>query len=416
MVFERPRGVRDFGPGEMGGRLHVESVLLGTFRSFGYRRVQTPTFEFLELFSAKSGADISEHLYVFDDKGGRKLCLRPEATAQVARMYSSELRNLQKPLRLCYVSPMFRYEEPQKGRYREFWQAGVELIGASGPEADAETVCLAGECLRRLGLKARIRVSHIGVLRELLNLQGLGETEQNRIIHLLDKGDYKTVQESIRDSPLIRLLDVRGSGESVDVALKLVPDGAAKRMLEDMKRTLNLLDAAGITYEVDFSMARGLDYYTGLVFDAKVEGLGAQNQVCGGGRYDNLIGLFGGPQTPAVGFAFGLDRLIDSMESQSINMAGYAPDAYVICASEDVRTQAFAIADKLRKEAPAKIIEVEILGRKLNKALQYAAEAGAKYAIIVGANELKEESVMLKDMNLQKQAKVRISDIASHLT
>jgi histidyl-tRNA synthetase len=415
MFFERPRGVRDFGPKEMDGRVHVESVLLEAFRSFGYRRVQTPTFESLELFCAKSGSGISEHLYVFDDKGGRRLCLRPEATAQVARMFSSDLRNLPKPLRLSYVSPMFRYEEPQKGRYREFWQAGVELIGASGPEADAECICLAGECIRRLGLSAKIRINHIGVLRELLNMRGLDEAEQNKVINLLDKGDYTAVRQSIGDGALSRLLDIRGSSDSVDVALSIVPEGGAKSMLQVMKKTLSLLDAAGVAYEVDFSMARGLDYYTGIVFDAKVDGLGAQNQVLGGGRYDNLIALFGGPSTPAVGFAFGLDRLIDSMEAQSVPLSGYRPDAYVIPVSEEVRGAAFVIAAKLRRAAPAKVIESDIAPRKLNKALQHAVETGAKYAIIVGAAELTDESVMLKDLTSQKQDTVRISDLLNHL-
>ena len=197
MVFERPRGVRDFGPAEMAVRSHVERTLTCSFKSFGCRMVQTPSFEFAELFEQKSGADILSHLYVFEDKGGRRLCLRPEATAPVARMYAAELRSLPKPLRLSYYGPMYRYEEPQKGRYREFWQAGVELFGAAGAEADAEVVCLASECLRRLGLDFKLRVSQIGVLRAMLESLGLKSSRQNNVLQSLDKGDLDAVKEDL---------------------------------------------------------------------------------------------------------------------------------------------------------------------------------------------------------------------------
>ncbi|MFH1056147.1 MAG: histidine--tRNA ligase [Candidatus Altiarchaeota archaeon] len=415
MVFERPRGVRDFGPDEMRGRLHAESTISRVFESFGYRRVQTPTFEFLELFELKSGSDIREHLFVFDDKGGRKLCLRPEATAQVARMYASELRSLPKPLRVCYLSQMFRYEEPQKGRYREFWQAGVELLGVSGAEADAEVVCLAAECLKRLGLRFKLRVSHIGVLRRLLALQGLEAAEQDDVIHLLDRGDFKSVEGRIKDESFKKILGLRGLRDVVGSASELVSDAGVKATLEELDKTLTLLDFARVDYEVDFSMARGLDYYTGMVFDVRVEGLGAQNQVCGGGRYDNLIELFGGPQTPAVGFAFGLDRILESMQEQGADIPKAETDVYVVPISDDMRGEAFRIAVELRRKMPDCTVEYELSGRKLNKALQHASEINARYAVIVGATELKEQSVMLKDLKTQKQDKVKITELSSKI-
>jgi histidyl-tRNA synthetase len=415
MAFERPRGVRDFGPEEMGVRAYVEDAMSAVFRSFSYRRIQTPTFEFLDLFSLKSGEEITEHLFVLEDKGGRKMCLRPEATASVARMYVSELRSRPKPLRLCYFGPMFRHEEPQKGRYREFWQAGVELIGLTGAYADAEIVSMASECLRRLGLAYTLRISHIGVLRALLAGLGFPDAEQDLIIRALDKGDLETVKAKVQDETFNAVIGLRGGLDAAVSASKIVKEAGTRQMLDGLVKTLRLLDGSGIRYEVDFGMARGLDYYTGLVFDARVEGLGAQNQVLGGGRYDDLIGLFGGQDTPAVGFAFGVDRLIESMQEQGVELPPLRTDVYVIPVSADLLDAALGIALKLRRLHPEKIVDLDISGRRLNKALQHASELNARHAVLVGPLELKEESVIVKDMVGKTQSKVRISEISGLL-
>ncbi len=415
MAFERPRGVRDFLPEEMAERGHVERRLAEAFESYGYRRVGTPTFEFLELFSIKSGDDIREHLYVMDDKGGRKLCLRPEATASVARMYASDLRVRPKPLRLYYTGPMFRYEEPQKGRYREFWQAGVELLGLSGPRADAEVISLVHDCLSGLGLKFTLRVSHIGVLRSLLKRQGFDQAEQDRVIRALDKADMASVGERVKDPAFHALLQLKGGVEAVEAAERLVEAEEAKSMLAGLKETMTLLDSTGANYTVDFSMARGLDYYTGVVFDARVEGLGAQNQVLGGGRYDDLVQLFGGPSTPAVGFAFGLDRLVESVRQQGGVLPGLRTDAYVIPASDSAAEAAFAVAAGLRRARPKLVVALELSGRKLNRALQYASETGARYAVIVGEAELKAGSAVVKDMKSSAQETVGIKDLPNRI-
>ena len=399
----------------MAAMAHVEGVISAVFTSFGYRPVQTPTFELVELFELKSGADIKQHLYVFEDKGGRRLCLRPEATASVARMYASDLRSSPKPLRLSYCGPMFRYEEPQKGRYREFWQAGVELFGASGSVADAEVVCLASECLKRLGLDFTLRVSHMGVLRALLDGLGFEGGGQDSILQLLDRGDLKAVEEKVGEGSFTRLLKLKGSADAVDSALKLTSDGAVKGMLAEFKATLALLDSADVEYAVDFSMSRGLDYYTGLVFDVRAEGLGAQNQICGGGRYDRLVALFGGPETPAVGFAFGLDRTIEALGHQGVGLPSPKTDVFVVPASDEVRGDAFRIALEMRRKLVGLTVDLELTGRKLNRALQHASNVKARYAVIVGAKELGEGSVVLRDMSSQSQSTVRIQDLASKI-
>jgi histidyl-tRNA synthetase len=186
-MFTRPRGTRDFLPEETEERRRVESILRKAFEQFGYREVQTPLFERLEVFTEKSGEEIKEHLYDFEDKSKRKLALRPELSAPTIRLYVNELRTKPKPRKLYYFENCFRYERPQKGRYREFWQAGVELIGSDRPEAEAEVIALSIYCIERLELKKyKLSIGHLGILRALLAKHGIQEDTQNNIISLLD--------------------------------------------------------------------------------------------------------------------------------------------------------------------------------------------------------------------------------------
>jgi histidyl-tRNA synthetase len=411
MLFERPRGVRDFGPDVMPLRLHIKDELGECMRSYGYHPILTPAFEFADLFLAKSGQDIADHLYVFDDKAGRKLCLRPEATAQVARIYASTLRTRPKPLRLSYEGPMYRYEEPQRGRYREFWQLGAELIGAGGPAADAEIISLASQGLRRLGLAHTLRIGHIGLFRQLLSLEGLNNAGQDEIIRLLDRGEFEKVREKIPSSGINQLIKIKGKREAIHEAKENVKDEKGQMILGDIEKTVEYLDNAQTEYELDFSMSRGLDYYTGIVFDAKVEGLGAQNQVMGGGRYDRLIELFGGPPTPAIGFAYGLDRLVEAFNAQKKPYQEKKTDVLVIPVDEETMAASFRIASEIRAKLPDKAVEIDLSGRRLNKALQYASNKGVGYAIIVGSRELADDCVTVKNLALGVQEKTRLDKI-----
>ncbi len=410
MTLERPRGVRDFPPKEMHEHLAVTKKLESVFHSFGYERVRTPTFEFLSLFEAKSGEEIKDHLYVFDDKGGRSLCLRPEATASVARMYGSDLRTHPKPLRLYYVEPMFRYEQPQRGRYREFWQAGVELIGGAGPYADAEAILMASNALTAIGLENAVRIGNIGFLRELLGGLGFDDAKQNKVIHALDKGEMDSVAEMVSSDIFNEVIGLHGGLDAIDRLLELAPDGL-KASVEGFRKTIGLLSGCKVDYTVDMGMARGLDYYTGIVFDVKATGLGAQNQVCGGGRYDRLIGLFGGPETPAVGFAFGVDRLVEALNEGGKAVETPRCDVYVASVSEAVRERAFSIAAAVRSGNPGLDVRFDIAGYKVNKALQHASEVGARYALIVGERELAEDAVVVKNMESSTQETIGISGL-----
>ncbi|VVB51345.1 Histidine--tRNA ligase [uncultured archaeon] len=399
-VVERPRGTRDFDPRRQAVYDGVLSVVRRVFESYGYGRVTTPTFEHVELFTKKSGEDISEHLYVFTDKSERKLCLRPEATASVARFFAQDLRNSPLPLRLWYFAPMFRYERPQKGRYREFWQMGLELLGAKGVESDAEAVLVASDAMKELGLAYRLELNHVGILRGLLTDLSIPVEKHEHILHLIDTGEEKALLDETGSEALASILSLKGGPDIAEKARKtLAIYPTALAGLEELIAVANKLAKAGAPYTLNLGIARGLAYYTGLVFEVRVEGLGAQNQVCGGGRYDNLIELFGGPQTPAVGFAFGFDRIVEALEMQNKLPTTPTPDVLVMAATEELRPIASEVAFTLRRESEhALSVVYDVAGKKLGKNLEYAASAGFKYAVIVGPREWAEGNVVVRDL------------------
>jgi len=418
MKVERPKGTRDFPPDEMGVRDDVEAAIAQVFAEFGYKRIGTPLFELAETFDLKSGEEIREHMYVFEDKGGRRLCLRPEVTASVARMFSDSLRTSPRPLKLYYSGPMYRYEEPQKGRYREFWQMGVELLGPKNPLSDAEVVAVAFESLKRLGISFSLEVGHLGVLRGLLRDLKVSEEDQDKLIDLVDKGDSEKIKEIAASDTIEKLLKISGDKKTLKKAEKLIKDhGAALSALKDLSETLSHLDQLKIPYTVNLGIVRGLSYYTGMVFEVRVYGLGAQNQVCGGGRYDNLVGLFGGPDTPAVGFAFGFDRVVDALRFQGVELEGGRRPVVVAYVDDTVASDALKIAYNLRAELSVSGIPVELdlMGRRLGKMLEYADNVGAEYVVIVGPKELAEKKVCVRCLSDGVQNEVEASSVSEFL-
>jgi len=410
MDVERPRGTRDFTPEEMRRRHFVESKLREVAGRFNYGEVLFPLFEHTQLFQTKSGEEIANHMYVFEDKGGRSLCLRPEATASVARMFGTSLRNMQKPVKVYYYAPMYRYEEPQKNRYREFWQFGFELIGSNTRESDAEVLLLAVECLKELGVEHTLELSHLGILRTLLEDLGVKESQQDYVIACLDRKNTGELKKIIKEKVFYDLMEVKGDN-AIEKARGLL-EGHPKVLekLDELREIAGLLDSASVEYSINLGMARGLAYYTGMIFEIRVPGLGAQNQICGGGRYDNLVKLFSGLDEPAVGFAFGFDRVLDAMETQKINIPSEGKVIVVAPASSDAKQNAFEIANKLRNKTKLRV-ELDLMNRKLGRVLEYASGIKAKYVIIVGLKELKEKKVVLRDMEKNEQKEVKIDDL-----
>jgi len=370
----------------------------GTAEHWGYEEVKTPTFEHTELFTIKSGEAIVDELYTFKDKGGRDIALRPELTAPVLRMYVNEMSVSPKPIRLYYFENCFRYERPQKGRFREFWQFGVELIGSDRAEAEAEAIALAAAMVSDIGIEADLRIGHLGVVRGLL--QDLDAQVQAEAMRLMDKKDIEGLGALLSDQPDLRerlpaLLDA-----DIDEARSITDDA---QPLEELQATLSMLDHYGTRYEVDFGIVRGLDYYTGMVFEMYAAGLGAQNQICGGGTY-RLAQLFGGSETPSCGFGIGFDRVLE--------VCGIEPPhepRVAVVYLPDVVGDAIRVASRLRDDASVRTT-IDISGRKFGQQLKHADAIGADYAVIVGAKEVEAGMVTLRDMRTGEQEMIGVDD------
>jgi histidyl-tRNA synthetase len=423
MDIQRPRGTRDFLFEEMKERKQIENSLRDIFETYGYAEIKTPLFEDLSLFTMKSGEGITGQIYSFQDKGGRDLALRPELTAPVARLYLNELQKKPKPLKMYYFGSCFRYERPQKGRWRQFWQLGCELIGGKSPESEAEIIAMAAHSLENLGLdNFEIHIGNLGIIRGILDSADVPRETQDTIMAIIDKGEIEELQNTLKnnDMPpntrevLLTLVGMEGHREVINNAseiLKEMPESL--KALKDLDELLNILEAFGFSkYTINLGIARGLDYYSGIVFEIYVHSLGAQKQISGGGTY-NLIELFGGEKVESTGFAFGFDRLVEcvrlcGMENKPLKTV----DVYVAPITRDVKLKAFEIAQDLRKIGIR--TDVDLVGRKLKKILSQANNLGADYVVLVGKRELDEDKVTVKNMKTSEQEQVDIKQIPEY--
>ncbi len=392
-MLQKPRGTRDFLPDEMEPRRMIEGNLREVARRWGYREVCTPEFEDLELFTQRSGEGIIGEMYVFEDKGGRKLALRPEITAAVIRMYINEAKVAPKPLRWCYFADCFRYERPQKGRYRQFWQFGVELIGADTAIADAEVVMLAADMLNATGVTYDLKVGHLSFMKHLLS--ALEPAAQRRVMAHLDKKDFTGLEVTLSQmgKPELSqtLTDLIGCRTLTD-AFEIVGTIPEKERITEI---LGILDASGITYSLNFGIARGLDYYTGMVFEGFARNLGAENQIIGGGAY-RLAHLFGGDDVASCGFAIGFDRVMVSLGDVQ-----HKKDTVVavVCTS-DGRRRALDVARAFR-EAGIRT-EMDLMERSLGAQLAHASKS-ADFAVVIGQREAESGNVTLKNLHTAEQ-------------
>lgn len=414
-MFKKPRGTRDFTTQEMEIRGFIEEKIRSTFETFGYREIQTPTFESLELFTAKSGETIVEELYSFIDKGGRDLALRPELTAPVIRFYVERLKMEPKPLKLFYFGNCYRYDRPQKGRYREFKQAGCEIIGTDSSEAYAELIAMAYKILKKTGLKnIELRIGNLDILSSIFKKFNLSKENQKYIIPLIDKAMFEDVYNSlidfnIKNSDAATFTDIIQSSNFEEIE-KLIKNNSTVEELNNFKEILNLLkESFGISnYKIDFSIVRGLDYYKGIVFEIDALSLGAEKQLCGGGAYE-LIPLFGGNQTPTAGFAIGFDRTILALEKENYKFPLKKLDFFVIPLNSDMIKKSFEITNILREKGL--LVDIDLLKRGISKSLKYASSINANKVIIVGPDELKQDAVSIRDMNSGNQEIVKINKI-----
>ena len=358
-MLQKPRGTRDFLPAEMAQRRHIERRMRTIAQSYGYGEIQTPMFEEQELFTLKSGEGIIGEMYAFEDKGGRKIALRPEVTAAVVRAYVNEAQVAPKPLRWYYFAECFRYERPQKGRYRQFWQFGCELIGADSAAADAEVIALAYELLKSSGVR----------------------------FDLYD--------------PLTTLI----TAETLDQVWQVTGDIPEKSRIEE---TFRYLTAQNIPFVQNFGIARGLDYYTGMVFEGFADNLGAENQILGGGVY-RLAHLFGGKDVPSCGFAIGFDRVM-------VSLGEITPDAapvVAVVATPQTRTAAYTAAAAFRSAGITVVMDV--MDRSFGAQISSALKSGAAYAALIGEKEAAAGTVTLKNLEQAAQQEMSLADAVAEV-
>jgi histidyl-tRNA synthetase len=392
-MLQKPRGTRDFLPDEMEPRRALELTLREVARRWGYREVCTPEFEELDLFTTRSGEGIINEMYVFEDKGGRRLALRPEITAAVIRMYINEAKVAPKPIRWCYFADCFRYERPQKGRYRQFWQFGVELIGADTAVADAEIIMLATDLLNATGVTYDLKVGHLSFMKHLL--RDLEPEAQRRVMAYLDKKDFTGLEVTLSElgkpglcESLMDLINCSTLPDAFEIA------GAVPEK-ERIQETLAILDASGTRYNLNFGIARGLDYYTGMVFEGFAKNLGAENQILGGGAY-RLAHLFGGDDVASSGFAIGFDRVMVSLGD--VQRAKETVVA-VACTYEGEK-RALGVAAAFR--AAGIRTEMDVMGRSLGASLAHASRS-ADFAVVIGKREAESGNVTLKNLHTAEQ-------------
>lgn len=421
--YKTVRGMRDFLPEEARLMKHVENEAREVARLFGYKEIITPVVESYELLSAKAGDEVRSRMFVFKDLGGRDVALRPEFTASVARLVATTLRNEPKPFRLFSIGNVYRYDEPQRGRYREFWQSNYELMGSNRPEADAEMLMLTDSIMRKAGLKSyAFKVGHVGILKGIFSQEMLEEKVQNEIMQQMDKKQYDDALRTVEKTGisekcvaiLQELMELKGS-EVFDVIDKI--KDCVKGYEKAVAATKNLYEICELLSKsksntdmtVEAAFGRGLEYYTGMIFEVYVPRLDIA--LGGGGRYDRLIESFGGEPTPAVGVAHGIDRIMLAMQEQKAMLkTDDEKKVTVIPVKEDNRAEALKISQMLRDAGIA--VEVEVMGRKMAKALEDADRRKLGYAVIVGERELKEEAVVLRDLKKREQKTVKIEKLA----
>jgi histidyl-tRNA synthetase len=424
-AFKPVRGMRDFLAEETSLMRFIEGKARKIAKIYGYKEVITPVVESYELLAAKIGEEMRSRMFVFKDLGGRDVALRPEFTASVARLIATTLRTKPRPLRIFSFGSVYRYDEPQKGRYREFWQSNYELMGSNMPEADVEILMLTNSLMESVGLKNYVfKIGHIGVLRGIFNQEGLGEKTQNAIMQLMDKKQYEEALKIVEDagaskkciSTIQELVKLKGR-EVFTIAEKLrkLVEGYEKAIeaVKNFYEILRLIRESGCKMDVivDAGFARGLEYYTGIIFEVYVPEFDIA--LGGGGRYDHLIELFGGEPTPAVGVAHGIDRIMLAMQMQKATVERTERAVMVIPVEEGLKGEALKISQMLRTaDIP---VEVEVMGRKVTKALEDADRRKMEYAIIVGGKELKEGAVVLRNLKRREQKTVKLEEIVNEL-
>jgi len=405
------KGTQDILPDQSTRWQDLELTIQKIMDCYGYKEIRTPAFEHSEVFSQGVGEEtdiVSKEMYSWTDQGGDNLTLKPELTAPVARSFIQHNLGVQNSInKLYYIDALFRRERPQKGRYRQFHQFGIEVFGSENPETDVEVIALAMHVFHKLGLKELT-----------LQLNSIGSPEcrnnyRNAIKNFLAPHFdqlSQTSQDRYNNNPL-RILDTKSPDEKE--ILKDAPNISNYWTIDDKNHfdeVCNLLKHIKIDYQLSPSLVRGLDYYTRTTFEITSNELGAQNAICGGGRYDGLVEKLGGKPTPGIGFAAGIERLL--LASSSDNKLRNI-QIYIVGIGNDVRPTMINLAEELRSNDIR--TSFDYLRRSIKAQMREANKLGAQYAIIIGEDELKDKSVIIKDLSTSNQEKITLDSVQKHM-
>ncbi|NMA92464.1 MAG: histidine--tRNA ligase [Firmicutes bacterium] len=415
MEFRAPRGTRDILPSEIGRWQHLESCFQELCRLHGFEEIRTPLFEHTELFSRSVGEEsdiVSKEMYTFLDRGGRQVTLRPEGTAPVVRAYLQRgLASQPQPVKLYYYGPMFRYDRPQAGRYRQFHQVGVEMYGAGTPAADLEVISLCTSFFNRLGVNgAELQLNSVGCSR-------CRPPYRERLVSFLKPREEllcADCRRRHRENPL-RVLDCKRPGcRRAITGAPLLAEYLCRECSEHFLALLRLLDRSNIPYRENPYLVRGLDYYTRTAFEFVPREGNDSGSLGGGGRYDDLVEYCGGPATPAVGVALGVERILLAMGEPEGDR--YSPGVYIACApgEEEAEVEALSLARELRDLGV--VAEPELTGRSLRGQLKLANRKGYRRVIIIGPRELEQGLFTLRDMVGGSQREYSRSDLLAEVT
>ncbi|NOZ13709.1 MAG: histidine--tRNA ligase [Acidobacteria bacterium] len=411
MAIKAVKGTRDILAPEIRNWTEYEDMARKLFRRYGFEEIRTPIFEYTEVFSRGIGEDtdiVHKEMYTFSDRKGRSITLRPENTASVVRSYIEHRMDLQaKVTRLFYIGPMFRYERPQKGRYRQFYQTGAEVFGSSHPFVDADTIEMVVRLLRDLGLSGlRVDINSVGC-RECR--PGYREALQDYL-----SGHRDSLCEDCRrrmESNPLRVLDCKVPGcRAVVEDAPSIQDHLCDGCREHQEQVFRFLDLLGVDYRPEPGLVRGLDYYTRTVFEVISEGLGAQNAILGGGRYDNLVKELGGPDVPAFGWALGMDRLMMVLGDRKLYEE--SPSFYVLPVGKDLE-YAVQTALALKDNGYRAVVLAE--AASLKSGLKQVNRAGGRFVLLAGESEKEKNVLILRDMENSSQREIPAADLLKEI-
>ncbi len=412
MKFQKPKGTKDILPKDMYKWHYVEKTIREVMSLFNFTEIRTPTFEYTELFTRGVGSQtdiVGKEMYTFDDKGGDSITLRPEGTAPVIRAYNENSMGADSPVnKLYYMTNMFRYERPQAGRYREHTQFGAEIIGADNVTTDVELMVLAKEVYNRCGItNFKIKINSIGNPDERKNYVNLLREFLQMHIDKLSEDSKKRLEGNT-----LRVLDSKNeSDKEITNSAPKILDNLGKESKERFEKVLSGLKSVGISYEVDFRLVRGLDYYTDTTFEFVSDELGAQDAIGGGGRYDGLVELLGGKPTPGVGFGSGIERVIIVAEKNGFKFPEAAPpNLYFITLNDAAREKSIVLSNRLRKKNVS--CESDLLGRSMKAQMREANKMMCEYVFIIGEEELQSGKGKLKKMTDGSQEDVEFDSLS----